>query len=281
MWSDTLTCEEVDCSLRAAFVLQRECSWAAPLLDSRRDIIEWLTLPREQRPSCSSPSNTEVKSLLFEIRFALELHRAGATAEYEFATGVGRSSVDFRIIGKQEWLVELVSLFESQAIKEATWHQDIRDGLSLFGMHLGSYSDARHTEEDEMIKAQERIAAKVFNGRSVIKFPAPRHAYHLLLVDARGYLGQGGDCFDWFQMSLGAEATKALDAPLVKCWTYPHTRYLRRYVAFSKSAIRQEQQNLCRSGFTLSDLFAKKAMGKDRLPVHHRSFAFPSLWSFG
>jgi hypothetical protein len=74
-----------------------------------------------------------------------------------------------------------------------------------------------------MLKAQERIAAKVFNGKSVIKFPAPGDTYYLLLVDARGYLGQGEDCFDWLQTSLGAEATKALDASLVKFWTHPHT----------------------------------------------------------
>jgi hypothetical protein len=224
MWSDTLTPEEVEHSLRAVAVLDKECGWARPLLSSRGDIIEWLKNPLGKLPSSFSPSNMEVKSLLFEIRFALELHRAGATAEYEFATGVGGSSVDFRISGAQEWLIELVSLFESDAVKRATWDREDRDGLRLFGMHLGSHSDPRQTEQGEMIKAQERIASKVFDGKRVIKFPVPRTAFHLLLVDARGYLGGGGDCYDWLQMSLGAEAARGVDPLLVKFWNCSRTK---------------------------------------------------------
>lgn len=47
--------------------------------------------------------------LLFELRFAADLQRAGGTATYEFKTGVGESSVDFLIHSSPEWLVELAS----------------------------------------------------------------------------------------------------------------------------------------------------------------------------
>ena len=65
----------------------------------------------EMRSVCS-----RAMPLLFEVRFAFELHRCGVAADYEHVAGVGASSVEFRIKGPQEWLIELLSIRESQAL---------------------------------------------------------------------------------------------------------------------------------------------------------------------
>ncbi len=60
--------------------------------------------------------------LLFEVRFAYELTLASTSAEYECAAGVGDPTADFRIHGERDWVVELMSIRESNALKGAT-HQ--------------------------------------------------------------------------------------------------------------------------------------------------------------
>jgi hypothetical protein len=82
--------------------------------------------------------------LLFEARVAYELHRAKRTAEYEFPTGVGESSVDFRVHGSPEWLIEVVSVSESKAVQKAT----IQAG-ALSMMRLSTRSeDARQRKRE-------------------------------------------------------------------------------------------------------------------------------------
>jgi hypothetical protein len=43
---------------------------------------------------------SENKPLIFEVRFAYELHRAGNVAEYEYKAGVGGSTVEFCVPGE-------------------------------------------------------------------------------------------------------------------------------------------------------------------------------------
>jgi len=52
--------------------------------------------------------------------------------------------------------------------------------------------DRTQSEEGETIKAQERIGEKVFERKKgPIKFPEPAGSIHMLMVDARGYMGDG------------------------------------------------------------------------------------------
>ena len=76
---------------KAIAVLQ-QVPWAQPLL---RNL--------EQRGGVLQAN----MPLLFEVRYAYELHRRDCSAEYEYLTGVGDSSVDFRIPVTSDWLVEL------------------------------------------------------------------------------------------------------------------------------------------------------------------------------
>ena len=124
--------------------------------------------------------------LLFELRFAHELHRRNRLAEYEFPTGVGDSTVDFRIPNVTNWLVELVSIRESDAALGAT----VDSGL-FFGLVLTSTgaTDSKETEAGEMLLVQQKIGEKVYRN-GPIKFPTPQAgSFHMILVDMRGYLG--------------------------------------------------------------------------------------------
>jgi hypothetical protein len=69
-------------------------------------------------------------SFLFEVRIARALHDCGVVPIYEQPTGIGGTSVDF---GFGSWLVELLSLKETDAAKAATWE----DG-PFFGRMLSS-----------------------------------------------------------------------------------------------------------------------------------------------
>ncbi len=53
--------------------------------------------------------------------------------------------------------------------------------------------------------AGERIGAKVFDRKQgAIKFPVARGCVHMLMVDGRGFLGDGhGDVADWHQVICG------------------------------------------------------------------------------
>jgi hypothetical protein len=124
--------------------------------------------------------------LLFELRFAHELHRRNRLAEYEFTTGVGGSTVDFRIPNLADWLVELVSIRESNAALGATHDSGVFFGLVLTS--TGS-SDSKETEAGEMLLVQQKIAEKVYRN-DPIKFPTPQAgSFHMIFVDMRGYLG--------------------------------------------------------------------------------------------
>jgi hypothetical protein len=108
--------------------------------------------------------------LLFELRFAYELHRRKGLAEYEFPTGVGSSTVDFRMPTVANWLVELVSIRESDAALGAT-----HDSGLFFGLVLTSTgaTDSKETEAGEMLLVQQKIAEKAYKNGPV-KFPTHR-----------------------------------------------------------------------------------------------------------
>jgi hypothetical protein len=103
--------------------------------------------------------------LLVEGRIAYTFHLLGLTPQYEYPAGSGTKSVDFLIQANPDWLIEVVSLRESNAVKEATQESGIL------------------SEEGEILRAMEHIADKAE------KFPEPAPtALHVILVDTRGYL---------------------------------------------------------------------------------------------
>jgi hypothetical protein len=82
--------------------------------------------------------------LLFEARFGLALHDCGVAPNYEYAAGVGETTVDFQF---GQWLVELYSLEESDALKSATWEMDSSFGRILMTPPPPRPGDAKRTED--------------------------------------------------------------------------------------------------------------------------------------
>ncbi len=182
MLSDRLTSREKDYTQVAIDGL-RAVSWADPLL-SRLSVAGDLI-------SANMP-------LMFEVRFAYELHCLGVTAEYEYKAGVGNSTVEFRIPGAQPWLVELVSVRKSDAMRRATTTKGIVTILKP-----DSDADRSQSEAAEVITAEQKIAEKVFANDRPTKFPKPGNFFHMIFVDIRGYLDAGGDRIDWLEMTAG------------------------------------------------------------------------------
>lgn len=177
MWND-LSSAEVHLSDEAITAL-RSVPWAAQLL---------------ARLDTSKQTKDQDRALLFEIRFAYSLYQAGHVAQYEYAGGVGTSTIDFRVVTRDyEWLIELVSLFESDAVKGAT--EQIGPFQKLV-LHNALGFDDPASEAGEMIKAEEKIGEKVFTRGSPTKFSEPSNAIHVIATDMRGYLGIGAHVID-------------------------------------------------------------------------------------
>jgi hypothetical protein len=80
---------------------------------------------------------------LFELRYAHDLARADVAPVYEYPTGVGDSKVDFKLPGKVPWLVELVSIRESDAMKAATTEETLGNGDPYPDAPVDEHSRAR------------------------------------------------------------------------------------------------------------------------------------------
>jgi hypothetical protein len=109
-------------------------------------------------------------------------------------------------------------LGESKAFKEASWSEGHFQGYRLY---TGA-DDPTQSTEGEILKAQERIAAKVFDRkRGPIKFPELDSSIHMVMVDARGFGGDGhGQEDDCRQISHGPQG---LNPSWAGCWTDPNT----------------------------------------------------------
>ena len=141
MWSDSLSTTEAQ-STRAALEELRRASWASALVSN------------VERNGGLTSAN---RSLLFEVRFAYQLLLAGLKPVYEYKAGVGGSSIDFFVDHGPGWLIELVSLEETNALKAAT-----RANGLVYQQRLSSDAeDSRHSGEGQMLKAIERIGEKV------------------------------------------------------------------------------------------------------------------------
>jgi hypothetical protein len=148
----------------------------------------------------------EAMPLLFEARTAFAIHRGEAAAEYEYAAGVGNSTIEFRVVGERDLRIECVSLRESMGATRAV----VRDGAlyrqALVTPPLGASRErAERSTEAQIIKAQEKIGEKVFANGKPTKFPLPGDALHAVLVDARGMMPGGGDQWDFAQIANGPD----------------------------------------------------------------------------
>jgi hypothetical protein len=203
----TLTGSEVEAT-KAAIKRLSGLGWATPILANleRAGGIKVDTMP-----------------LLFEIRFAAALLRAGVVPAYE-AAGVGRTTVDFSFGAQPRWLVELFSLGETEAARAATWSVGPTFGRLLTSPKAWTVAEPSldpealtrrrreraQSEEGEIVKAVERIVAKATNeDGSPAKFPPPVSGIHsMLVVDNRSVL-EGGDCYDRREIAWGSEAIPA------------------------------------------------------------------------
>jgi hypothetical protein len=183
MWTDRLSQLEAKYTEEVLRAL-RGIPWASPL-----------TRKVEQHGGVASAP----MPLLLELRIAFALHQNGYSPEYEFRTGAGTKSVDFRIQGSLDWLVEVVSLTESDAIKDATQRAGLFSSVILSSLA----ADPRQSEEGEVVRAIEKIAIKAK------KFPIPSPGvFHVILVDMRGYGIGMADRYDYQEIAYGAAAVR-------------------------------------------------------------------------
>jgi hypothetical protein len=206
MLSDRLRSTEVDGTKRAMEALAK-VPWAKPVL------------ARLRRAGGIKPENMP---LMFEVRFAEELHRAGVTAEYEFPAGVGKSTVEFRLNTKPTWLIELVSIRTSDAARRATRQIGPLCHEQLFRL---TPEDPGASEEGEIITAEQKIGEKVLSHGRPTKFPPRDGSLRLILSDMRGYLDEGGKPEDYWETAYGwrdlARFSPDHWEAMVHCWKGP------------------------------------------------------------
>jgi hypothetical protein len=145
------------------------------------------------------------KAKLFELRFGYAVHQADIQPKYEVA-GEGQSTLDFGFKGgDREFLVEMMRLEETDAVKAATTVEEFSDGAVMVGRSLSTTAeDHRQSEEGETLKAVERICQKCEKDGKPHKFPPIEEATHVLLVDMRTFLN-GGDEWDRVHVGLGGK----------------------------------------------------------------------------
>lgn len=197
VWGERLVLEEVNFCSNLIQQFSEE-AWLQPIIRSCGDPSTWVY---------------DVKPRLFELRYGAALADRGVKPEYEVPGGVHETTIDFRFVsGGITWLVELVSILTSDAVKDAT----IADG-PLFGAVLDSHGpDERQSMAGEIILLQQKIGEKVFDGTKAIKFSLPeRGTVHVILADVRGVGVAGTDCWDYHQAVYGADN---VPAPYIHWW---------------------------------------------------------------
>lgn len=182
---DRMTGGEFDRTKRALEVLST-VSWAEPIL------------LRLERAGGIRPENMP---LMFEVRYAHELFLAGSSATYEYATGIGDSRVDFCVDTSPPWLIELVSVRTSEATRRATRKVGQLSEILL----MPTASDPDRSEVGEIIRAQGKIGEKVLAGTAPTKFPPIGDSFHMIVIDVRGFLLNGGDCGDYSEIAYGRQ----------------------------------------------------------------------------
>lgn len=149
--------------------------------------------------------------LMFEVRYTHELFLAGSSATYEYGTGIGDSSVDFRTDTSPAWLIELVSVRTSAATRRATR----KVGPLSEALLVPTPDDPDRSEAGEIIRAQGKISEKVLAGSAPTKFPPVGDSIHMILIDMRGFLLHGGDSGDYCEIAYGPQLFRPHQLPLL------------------------------------------------------------------
>jgi hypothetical protein len=185
------------------FLTGSEGDFMGPLMENLAD-LPWAK-PIIDDVNANGGLTGENKAKLFELRFGNCLHEAGVEPQYEVG-GEGDSTLDFGFTsGDREFLVEMVRLEETEAVRAATTIEDFGDGAVMIKRHLTTTAKNPHqSEEGETLKAVERICQKLEKDGKPHKFPVPGSATHVLLVDVRT-LFNGGDEWDRVHVGLGGE----------------------------------------------------------------------------
>jgi hypothetical protein len=174
LW-DNLTSAEVEFTQHVLQRLKDEL-WAAPLvktIDDAGGIIQ-ANMP-----------------FLFEARVAYALHQSSVKADYEYPTGVGSSSIDFRV---GTWLIEIIKIGESAAAKAATYYKRPYIARVLKTASAdATEAGVKQSPEGELLLVEKKITEKMMRGGTPIKFPRPTAgAFHMVITDTRAFLN-GGD----------------------------------------------------------------------------------------
>jgi hypothetical protein len=98
------------------------------------------------------------KAKLFELRFGHSLHKASIFPRYETA-GEGQSTLDSGFTsGGRDFLVEMMRLEETDAVRAATTTEKFADGAMMAGRHLSTDAeDPRQSEEGDSAVVQETL----------------------------------------------------------------------------------------------------------------------------
>lgn len=198
-FTDFFSVDEIEYSKKAAEEL-RNADWAKKILSDKKIST---ALKVEKNMDRTYDEFSSIKSALFEIRFADGLHKIGFNAEYEAATGVGRSTVDFKVpYDSSIWLIELTSTRESDTVKEATKTKD------EFYSYLSITNNRTNSPEIlELIKLQKVICNKVHKQGLPHKFPEiSDNIYNVILVDIRSINAGIIDHFDCHIITHGSSS---------------------------------------------------------------------------
>lgn len=255
VWGDQLLRRETDYCHE--LMGQLSDGWARPIVDRCGPRAQWMY---------------ETKPTLFELRYAAALARAGVEARYEAPGGLEGTTVDFLFTSSGvNWLVELVAVLTSDAVKKAT----IGDGM-VFGAVLSSDAeDQRQSMAGELILLQQKIGEKVFDGTRPVKFGTPSPgAVHVILVDVRGIGVAGTDCWDYRQALFGAPG---MPSPMVHTWR--HSSGLRQPMVglFEKSNTRQRAAGYVRERVHFIGFCWDEEYEDGSLPTNSAYFANPQL----
>ena len=200
-FADYLIQDEVVFSKIAAKELEK-ILWAKKLLEE----------PKVTRAIQTEPDNNrkysdlnEIKSALFEIRFAYSVYKSGLIAEYECNCGLGDTSIDFKIEDSNyTWLIELTSCRESSEVKKNTTISD-----NYFNYCSISNPLKNSPEVVDIIKTQHAILNKVCNKAKPIKFPVIQNSnnkgLHMILVDMRSFNAGMSDYCDYANIACGSK----------------------------------------------------------------------------
>lgn len=205
-FTDYLSENEVDFSKKSAKKLEKHANWASALLKEDK-VKSALQIKRD--PERILEHIKQIKASLFEVRFAHLIYTLGFTAEHEYKTNVGNSSVDFRINNDPVWLIELTSLHEGEAVKQATTKSE--NGIHTYFSTTKPGENA--PEIVDIIRAQRAICSKVADkSGNPLKFPEPQNnQYHMIVIDMRSFNAGGIDPYDYLNIAYGSKSLINID----------------------------------------------------------------------